>query len=295
MDRLSRHPARTAAPSARRPRPAARRWPDRHVLYEASVQSVDWELRFLRRLFRKHTGASPTRLREDFCGTAALACAWAGRHPSHRAWGIDLDPGVLAWARRAHLARMDADAARRVVLRHADVLRARTPPVDLLVGLNFSYSVFTTRRQLGRWMRRAHASLDRPGMLVIDAYGGTHTMTANTERRRVPASVSAAGEPVPPFTYVWEHAHFDVLSHRLRSHIHFEFPGGRAMRRAFTYDWRLWTLPELRELLAEAGFDPVEVYLHGWTPKGASDDIYRRRTRYENAIGWVAYLVAVKR
>ncbi len=265
------------------------------MLYEAAVQAVDWEIRFLQRLYRAAAGRPARRLREDFCGTAALACAWAARHPQNRAWGIDLDPEVLAWGRREHRDRLPPEAARRVVLRRADVRRARTPPVDVVAALNFSYSVFKTRAQLGGWMRRACAALDRPGLLVLDAYGGTRTMTTGEERRRVPASISPAGEPVPPFTYAWEHAHFDVISHHLRSCIHFTLPGGRTLRRAFTYDWRLWTLPELRELLAEAGFDRVEVYLHGWTPSGASDDVYRRRKRYENALGWVAYLAAVKR
>jgi hypothetical protein len=34
---------------------------------------------------------------------------------------------------------------------------------------------------------------------------------------------------------------------------------GSALRDAFRYDWRIWSLPELRDLLNEAGFSRGEV------------------------------------
>ncbi len=33
------------------------------------------------------------------------------------------------------------------------------------------------------------------------------------------------------------------------------------LRRAFQYHWRLWTIPELQEMLTEAGFSRVHVWL----------------------------------
>ncbi len=33
------------------------------------------------------------------------------------------------------------------------------------------------------------------------------------------------------------------------------------LRRAFRYDWRLWTIPELAEMLEEAGFDGMRAWL----------------------------------
>jgi len=56
----------------------------------------------------------------------------------------------------------------------------------------------------------------------------------------------------------------------------------------------LWTLPEIQELLIEAGFQSAEVYLHGWNKDGESDETYRRRKTYENSLGWVAYIVGIK-
>ncbi len=49
---------------------------DRHVLYERSVQAVDFEVEFLEKTYREIRGRRPKSLREDFCGTAAAACEW---------------------------------------------------------------------------------------------------------------------------------------------------------------------------------------------------------------------------
>ncbi len=35
----------------------------------------------------------------------------------------------------------------------------------------------------------------------------------------------------------------------------------QVLRRAFRYDWRLWTIPELAEMLEEAGFDCMRAWL----------------------------------
>jgi hypothetical protein len=35
----------------------------------------------------------------------------------------------------------------------------------------------------------------------------------------------------------------------------------QVLRRAFRYDWRLWTIPELAEMLEEAGFDGMRAWL----------------------------------
>src|SRR5438105_11527743 len=100
-----------------KPGPLAR---DRYALYEAAVQGVDQDLDLFERVYRGLRGRPFRRLREDFCGTAQLACAWALRDPGHRAWAVDLDPEPLAWARRVHLPVMRA-AARRVTLIRRDV------------------------------------------------------------------------------------------------------------------------------------------------------------------------------
>jgi len=67
------------------------------------------------------------------------------------------------------------------------------------------------------------------------------------------------------------------------------------MPRAFSYRWRLWTLPEIRELLGEAGFRDVVVYWEGTdeeTEEGNGE--WEVSTRGEACPAWVAYLVGMK-
>ena len=65
------------------------------------------------------------------------------------------------------------------------------------------------------------------------------------------------------------------------------------MEDAFAYRWRLWTLPEIRELLWEAGFSSVEVY---W--EGTDEESNEGNGNYEPSEvgdadpGWVCYIVA---
>ena len=49
---------------------------DKHELYTKAVQAPDLDAAYLARLFRRMRGRPPELLREDFCGTAELSCAW---------------------------------------------------------------------------------------------------------------------------------------------------------------------------------------------------------------------------
>ena len=70
---------------------------DLHYYYEAAVQGIEYELDFATRVFKARYRRTPKILREDFCGTAALTCAWARRSVQHRAWGVDIEAETLEW------------------------------------------------------------------------------------------------------------------------------------------------------------------------------------------------------
>ena len=267
---------------------------DRHALYEVAVQGVEWDLDFLARLFRNRHAREARTFREDFCSTAALAVAWAQRHPENRAWAVDLDAEPLAWARR-HRLPWARDTDGRVTLVRSDVRKPQKPLVDVACALNFSWWVFHERADLLAYLKAARASLQPGGVLVLNMFGGIRAEKKVVERTRKGAGNAPDGEPTPPFTYIWEHAKLNAIDRRLLAYIHFEMRDGRTMKRAFVYDWRMWTIPELRELVAEAGFSDFEVYSEGWDKDHRTHTgTLHKRAHLDHEDSWIAYCAAYK-
>lgn len=257
---------------------------DRHRLYENSVQDADAELDFVEREFRQLRGRNARFLREDFCGTASVATAWVRRHRQNRAVGVDLDPEVLAWGRTHHVNALPRGERGRVTLLNENVLHAATPPQDVILAMNFSYWIFKTRDALRDYFKAALAALGGDGVFLLDCFGGYDAFRVLKERRELKG-----------FTYVWDQASYNPVTGDLRCHIHYEFPDRSLLRKAFTYDWRLWTLPEIREVLAEAGFARTVVYWQGWDDESdEGDGDYQPVETADADAGWIAYLAALR-
>lgn len=269
--------------------------PNVHWLYEASVQNVDTDLDIGKRIYRKHWKRSPLTVREDFCGTAKLAARWVERSTMHEAWGIDFHQPTLDWGIKYNVSRLSGDQQQRLHLICGDVLEESTPRVDMAFALNFSFCVFKQRDTLRTYFKRVAEALNDEGIFVMDIYGGTESVMAKSDDiREIPGFRTPEGLKISDFKYIWEQAAYNPITHETVCHIHFKVPGYGAINKAFTYDWRLWTLPEIQEVLLEAGFTKAEVYLHDFDDEGESDETFRLRRTYENVQGWVAYVAGIK-
>ena len=252
---------------------------DKHLLYQKSVQAPELEVSFINRVFKKINGRPPLSLREDFCGTALICAEWVKSRRDRTATGVDIDPRVLAWGRRNNLAPI-GDAKKRITLLQQDVRERSAKRFEVVCAFNFSYWIFRTRDEMRTYFKSVHRSLGADGLFLLDAYGGWESQETQEETRRIKGG----------FTYVWDQAVFDPITHLVKNYIHFEFKDRSRMDRAFEYVWRFWTLPELRELLLEAGFSDVQIY---WdTATEDDEEKYAPRTRAENQPGWLAYIVA---
>lgn len=253
---------------------------DKHVLYQLSVQAPDTEVDFLNAWFSKIRGKKPLSLREDFCGTAILCAAWVKSHRERTATGVDIDRGVLAWGKEHNLGPLEAEQQSRVTLLKQDVRASVKQKHDIICAFNFSYWIFKTREAMVDYFARVRSGLAKGGLFFLDAYGGWESHEPMKEHRKIKAG----------FTYVWDQNTFDAITHDVTNYIHFEFQDGSKLQKAFRYDWRFWSLPELQELLREAGFSKVHVY---WdTSNDPSQDLYRERSFAPNQPGWLAYMVA---
>jgi SAM-dependent methyltransferase len=287
--RKTRAPARL-----RRSRPTQAALADRHALYERAVLPPDDTHAVLARIFRRLRSRAPKLLREDFCGTARLCRTWCLGARDRRAIGVDMDGATLAVARRRNLAPFAAELGGRMQLVRADVLEVgpgRLDPADLIVALNFSFCVFKQRDRLRRYLANALGGLARDGVLILELFGGSTAMDRGEERHEL-------GD----VTYRWEQVSFDPLTNTIACHIHFEFPDGSTLHRAFSYDWRLWSVPELRDLLLEVGFSEVKTYWEATAAEGtgAGDGVlhgsgrYAPRERAEQQDCWLVYVVALR-
>ncbi len=255
---------------------------DRHVLYQKAVQSADAEVDFCRRLYRKHYDVAPTRFREDFCGTALICCEWVRRNRANHAYGIDLDKPTLDWGRKYNLVELSEEARRRVHLIQGNVLDVSRPKVHIVGAFNFSYAIFKTHDELSAYFKTVRRSILPKGLFVLDAYGGYEAQQVCEEKTRHNG-----------FTYIWDQAEYNPINDHTLCHIHFKFPDGTMLRRAFTYDWRLWTLGSIQDTLLAAGFKKTEVYWEGTAGNGDGNGVYRPTNRAENTPGWTAYIIGL--
>ncbi len=258
-----------------------RKFADRHLLYQWSVQAPEYEVAFIDRVFTEKHGRAPLSMREDFCGTAYLSSAWVASHPERTALGLDLDEETLDWGRQHNVAALGGDAG-RVTLRLEDVRTVTKPGLDVVCAFNFSYFLLHPVDELVGYFRKVRESLAPGGMLFLDCYGGWEAQQVVMEPRLVEADEGT-------FTYTWHQAEYNPIDNVTRCHIHFEVAGGHKIKKAFTYIWRLYTPAEITDALRAAGFAKTTVY---WDiSEDEDEDIYEIRQMAENQPGWLAYVV----
>lgn len=256
---------------------------DKHHLYQMAVQAPDAEVGFVARNFKRLRGRPARTLREDFCGTALSACEWVKVHGQNTAVGIDLCGDTLAWGKANNLSKLSAEQSSRITLLQQDVRNPTGPckGVDIVLAMNFSYWCFKTRDALRAYFESVRKSMGKEGVFFLDHYGGYDALKEQQERRRQKG-----------FTYVWDQASYNPITGDKVCHIHFEFKNGSKIKNAFTYEWRLWSLPEVTELLTEAGFKDVTVYWEGDDGKGGGNGIFRPSKLGEACACHVSYLSA---
>ncbi|GAB2285547.1 hypothetical protein Dimus_019994 [Dionaea muscipula] len=288
-------------------------------------------------------GRMPLHLQEDFCGTAFLSMEWLRTDARRTAVGLDLDKEALLWCTENNINNVGADSYSRIFLFHGNVLhphkativklnhedpvqtvalgdrvdnmqdammglslkpaassqnRTMTdlslPGRDIVCAFNYSCCCLHERKQLVLYFKNAHDVLSRKGgIFVMDLYGGTSSEQELRLQRRF-----------PNFTYIWEQEEFDIIQRKTRISLHFHLhKPRRKIRHAFSYSWRLWSLPEVRDCLEEAGFRSVHFWIrempnteeHKSTQGfGAAHDLkYEELTRFQQLEAWNAYVVAV--
>ncbi len=259
---------------------------DRHILYQESVQCVESEIDFVDDTYKELRGKNAVTLREDFCGTMNTSCEWIRRRTNNIAHCVDLDADVLKWGRKNNLKNLKPAQRKRINVNNANVLDVKVKPVDILLAMNFSYWILKERKTMKQYFTRIHKEgLKKDGILFLDFFGGYEAYQELEEKTK---------HKELGFSYVWDQSKYNPITGDCTNYIHFRFKDGSKLERAFTYTWRLWTMPEILDILEECNFKAT-VYWEGTDENDEGNGIFEATTQGEADAGWIAYIVCERK
>ena len=255
---------------------------DKHICYEESVQCVESEIDFVDTSFLKIRKRLARTLREDFCGTTNTSCEWVSRRKTNKAVCVDLDEDVLDWGKTNKISKLSIDQQKRITILNDNVLTVKTDKVDIVLAMNFSYWILQERKLTIEYFKKIYNTLVKDGIFFVDAYGGYEAFQELVEKTKN-----------KNFTYIWDQHRYNPITGIAKNYIHFKFKDGSKINKAFTYEWRVWTMPEILEMLTEAGFKPT-VYWEQADEDGEGSGVFIPETEGDADAGWIAYVVAEK-
>ena len=261
---------------------------DKFLCYQKSVQSPEHEIEFFEQAYRDAFRRKPYTLREDFCGTFAICCEWAKSDAKRTALGVDLCGETLQWGRENNLAKLTEPQQSRVRLIEQDVRKRNRPQVDILAAQNFSFWIFKTRAEVINYFKSARANLTNNGLLIMDMMGGGDCyIEGQVDKRTIKKGKKG-------FKYFWKQVAYNPINHDASFSISFKFSDGSKLNDAFEYHWRFWSIPEVCEMLTEAGFSESHIYWEREDENGEDTGEWEKRNSAESCSVWIAYIVAVK-
>ena len=262
---------------------------DKYYYYSQSVQSPADDMEFLERVYKEARGKrlTPKVMREDFCAAFLNSCAWVKRGRDRIAHGVDLDPEPLQYGKDHYFPLMPKESLKRLHLHQKDVLGKGLPKADIICALNFSYFIFKERETLKAYFKNCLKTLNDKGVFVLDCFGGAHCWEPNEEETEYK-------DHDPPYSYYWDQDAIDPLTHHARFYIHFKRKGEAKRTKVFAYEWRMWTVAELKDLLLEAGFSKVNLYWEGTTKSGEGDGHFKISEKGDECEAWVCYIAGIK-
>jgi len=261
--------------------PEEQGWVEKFQLYEKSVQNHEGDIEFINSEFDRIYGKEPLVLREDFGGTGLLSCGWVKQSNKHKAYAVDLDPRPIGYGKSVHFINLSPDAQKRMTYIEGNVLDNQNFKSDVIVAFNFSYFIFKKRSQLLTYFKKVREGLNSKGAFFIDLFGGTEACQPLVEETTH-----------EDHTYFWDCDNFNPISNEVLYYIHFKV-GKRKIDKAFVYDWRMWSLAELREILEEAGFSKTVAYWEGDDGEGGGDGNFYPADSAEACESWVTYIMAL--
>jgi len=214
-------------------------------LYTLAFQDPAKDMSVLAEKFKDRFGHEAVILREDFCGSFANCLEWIRVRSQNVAIGIDIDPELAEFADSKCLSLEEHENSRFSYIA-GDVLEANLPKAHIVAALNSSFCVFKRRQQFMDYLQKCFESFEAAGMIALETYCGPDSQNIGFDEIAI-----------DDHTAIWEQAEFDPVTNYCRNYIHFRLEDGSRIKKAFEYDWRLWSPAECIDLLEEVGFKDI--------------------------------------
>ncbi|MDH5581802.1 MAG: class I SAM-dependent methyltransferase, partial [Bdellovibrionales bacterium] len=147
-----------------------------------------------------------------------------------------------------------------------------------------SYFIFKERKQILEYFKKVREGLSDNGLFFMDIFGGTECYDVLEEET-----------DYDDFSYFWDCDYFNPITNEVLYYIHFkDKKDNLKYERVFTYDWRQWSIREIREILEEAGFSKSTLYWEEDDDDGEGNGVFYASEEEENCESWVSYIVAQK-
>jgi SAM-dependent methyltransferase len=235
---------------------------EKHSLYQKSVQNPKREVEFYRKVYRLIFKSLPVYFREDFCGTALLSCEWVKNNVCNQALGIDIDKDTLEWGHENNINNLSSGSD-RIKLINQNVLQPFDPKqkFDIICSMNYSHFLLNKRSELVKYFSNVRRNINR-GLFIIDFYGGLHTYSEHRHNNQSDF-------------YEFHNEQMNILDNVSNSHLRYKTKEGK-LETLFTYNFRVYSIIELREALEDSGFDNFKIYI-----KDVSDDEENTFSEYQ--------------
>jgi SAM-dependent methyltransferase len=255
----------------------------KYTYYESTVQCVENDIDFINDQFKALRKRKPHTLREDFGGTAKLACEWVKQGSKYSARALDLDPEPIEYGKENHYSELSKGEKSRVSYELKNVMSPGKDKSDVIVAFNFSYFIFKKREELVKYFKQVRKTLKSDGVFFLDLFGGPESMQLLEEETEY-----------DDYSYFWDCDKFNPITNECLFKIHFKPKGEKKKKDVFVYDWRMWGLAELREILIDAGFSKTVAF---WEEDdedtdGGNGEFYIAEEA-ENCDAWVTYIAAL--
>lgn len=266
----------------------------KYELYEAAVQDPEDQVKCFDFMYSDINNRLAQKLREDFCGTYSISTNWVKQRSTNSALAIDYDPEPLEQGKERHFSTLSMDQKERLKAIQEDVRNVKDPKSDIIAACNFSFYIFKKRQELVEYFKSSLESLDDDGILALEMVGGPGFIETPMKEQRTVKYEHGEKKGKVWFRYFWDQHEYNPIQRNGLYSISFKLASGERFNNVFEYDWRIWTIPEVREALEDAGFSKSYVYWEIEDDDGDPTGEYEAVEEADNDDTWICYVVGKK-